>query len=94
MIEAVENFKVENSEQHRFENLVKHFMDHKNVSIEFQIACMNFINVIVHSTEDLNFRVNLQYEFSELGLDEYLEVGLIKSSHSLRVYVYSYNVTM
>ena len=74
VIEAVDNFKRENGEQHRFETLVGHFMDHKSASIEFQIACMNFINVIVHSAEDINFRVHLQQEFQELELDEYLEV--------------------
>ena len=74
VIEAVDNFKRENKEQHRFENLVKRFMEHQQVSTEFQLACMNFINVIVHSAEDINFRVHLQYEFTELGLDEYLEV--------------------
>ena len=75
MIEAVDNFKRENKEQHRFECLVRYFMDHRNVTTEFQIACMNFINVIVHSAEDVNFRVHLQYEFTELGLEEYLQVS-------------------
>ncbi len=74
VIEAVDNFKHENKEQHRFECLVKRFMEHQSVTTEFQLACMNFINVIVHSAEDVNFRVHLQYEFTELGLDEYLEV--------------------
>ena len=36
---------------------------------------MNFINVVVHSAEDMNFRVHLQHEFSLLGLDDFLEVG-------------------
>ena len=35
---------------------------------------MAFINVIVHSPENLNFRVHLQHEFTMLGLDEHLEV--------------------
>ena len=74
VIEAVDNFKRENREHHRFECLVKRFMEHRSVSTEFQLVCMNFINIIVHSAEDVNFRVHLQYEFTELGLDEYLEV--------------------
>ncbi len=73
IIEAVDNFKKENGEQHRFEKLVQFFMD-PNASAEFQGACMNFINVIVHSAEDMNFRIHLQHEFSLLGLDEYIEV--------------------
>lgn len=39
-----------------------------------QVACMQFINIVVHSVEDMNFRVHLQYEFTKLGLDDYLEV--------------------
>lgn len=35
---------------------------------------MQFINIVVHSVEDMNFRVHLQYEFTKLGLDDYLEV--------------------
>ena len=76
VIEAVDNFKKEFGEQHRFECLVRYFMDSRNSTTEFQLSCMNFINVIVHSAEDVNFRVHLQYIFSELGLDEYLQVWI------------------
>lgn len=38
---------------------------------------MQFINIVVHSVEDMNFRVHLQYEFTKLGLDEYLDVSMI-----------------
>lgn len=37
---------------------------------------MQFINIVVHSVENMNFRVHLQYEFTCHGLDEYLEVVL------------------
>lgn len=37
---------------------------------------MQFINIVVHSVEDMNFRVHLQYEFTQHGLDQYLEVSL------------------
>ena len=37
-------------------------------------AVMNFIDVVAHSAEDMNFQVHLQYEFSLLGLDDILEV--------------------
>lgn len=36
---------------------------------------MQFINIVVHSVENMNFRVHLQYEFTNHGLDEYLEVS-------------------
>jgi hypothetical protein len=77
VIEAIDNFKKEFEEQHRFECLVHYFMDQRNNSTEFQLACMNFINVIVHTAEDVNFRVHLQYVFTDLGLDEYLDVCYI-----------------
>ena len=38
---------------------------------------MAFINVIVHSADNLNFRVHLQHEFTMLGLDEHLEVQCV-----------------
>lgn len=40
-----------------------------------QVACMQFINIVVHSVEDMNFRVHLQYEFTKLGLEEFLQVS-------------------
>lgn len=50
-----------------------YFSLHLSVSV-VQVACMQFINIVVHSVEDMNFRVHLQYEFTKLGLDDYLEV--------------------
>jgi len=35
---------------------------------------MQFINIAVHSVEDVNYRVHLQHEFTLLGLDSYLGV--------------------
>ena len=35
---------------------------------------MQFINIIVHSVQDMNYRVHLQEEFKILGLDECLIV--------------------
>lgn len=75
IMQAVDNFKRENSEQHRFEKLMEFFMN-PDASAEFQVACMNFINVIVHSADDMNFRVHLQHEFTLLGLDDFIEVGV------------------
>ena len=37
---------------------------------------MQFINIVVHSVEDMNFRVHLQYEFTKLALDEYLDESI------------------
>lgn len=52
---------------------------------------MQFINIVVHSVEDMNFRVHLQYEFTKLGLEEFLQVnwlgswkGSLKGENQLR----------
>jgi hypothetical protein len=37
---------------------------------------MQFINIVVHSVENMNLRVHLQYEFTHQGLDDYLEVRM------------------
>lgn len=46
---------------------------------------MQFVNIVVHSVENMNFRVHLQYEFSKLGLDEYLEKLRHTESEELQV---------
>lgn len=43
---------------------------------------MQFINIVVHSTEDIAFRVFLQQEFTNLRLDDHLQV-----SNGLTAYV-------
>ena len=73
IMESVDNFKKENNEQYRFETLFHYFME-PTASGEFHVACMTFINVFVHSAEDMNFRVHLQHEFTLLGLDDFIEV--------------------
>ena len=47
-----------------------------NITLRLQVACMQFINIVVHSVENMNFRVHLQYEFTHLSLDKYLEVSV------------------
>ena len=76
IMQAVDNFKKENQESRRFEKLMDVFMD-RDASAEFQVACMNFINVIVHSAESLNYRVHLQHEFTLLGLDDFIDVSVL-----------------
>ena len=40
---------------------------------------MQFINIVVHSVDDMNFRAYLQYELTSLGLDKYLDVSITES---------------
>lgn len=51
---------------------------------------MQFVNIIVHSVEDMNFRVHLQYEFTALGLDNYLEKLRFTESEDLHVQISAY----
>ena len=73
ILSAFDTFKREMNETHRFQTLMLYFVNPESFQIEFMVACMQFINIIVHSVEDMNFRVALQYEFSSLGLDDCLE---------------------
>lgn len=73
ILRAFDNFKQELSENHRFETLMFYFSHPESFQIEFMVACMQFINIVVHSVEDMNFRVALQWEFSNLGLEDCLD---------------------
>ena len=50
---------------------------------------MQFINIVVHAVEEMNFRVHLQYEFTQLGLDEYLEKLRHTESDDLQVIIHT-----
>uniref|UniRef100_UPI00398EEFCA formin-like protein 1 n=1 Tax=Pristiophorus japonicus TaxID=55135 RepID=UPI00398EEFCA len=84
ILSAFENFKEVCGEKVRFEKLMEYFRN-EDSSIDFMVACMQFINIVVHSVEDMNFRVHLQFDFTMLGLDEYLKK--LKSSESERLQV-------
>ena len=73
ILRAFDNFKLELGEQHRFETLMQFFSHPESFQIEFMVACMQFINIVVHSVENMNFRVALQWEFTNLGLEECLD---------------------
>lgn len=48
---------------------------------------MQFINIVVHSVENMNFRVHLQFEFTHLGLDKYLGVSMQSPSGQCKRHV-------
>ena len=70
---------------HRFQTLLHYFKNYDVFNIDFMVACMQFINIVVHSVEDMNFRVHLQYEFTKIGLDDYLHK--LKNTESERLLV-------
>uniref|UniRef100_A0A4W3IDE1 Formin like 1 n=1 Tax=Callorhinchus milii TaxID=7868 RepID=A0A4W3IDE1_CALMI len=74
IMSAFDNFQMVCGEKRPFEKLMEYFQN-EDGSIDFMVACMQFINIVVHSVEDMNFRVHLQFVFTALGLDKYLEVS-------------------
>merc|ERR1719422_1790676 len=90
ILTAFDNFKQEMRETHRFQTLVNYFTNPQEFQIEFMVACMQFINIVVHSVEDMNFRVALQYEFTALSLDDCLERLGNHESDELAVQISAY----
>ncbi|XP_060914721.1 formin-like protein 3 isoform X3 [Labrus mixtus] len=89
ILSAFDNFKEVCKEKHRFERLMEYFRCEEG-NIDYMVACMQFINIVVHSVEDMNFRVHLQYEFTKLGLDDYLEKCKHTESDKLSVQIQAY----
>ncbi|XP_043472037.1 formin-like protein isoform X2 [Leptopilina heterotoma] len=87
---AFDNFKEVCLERRRFTTLMAYFTQYDSFHIEFMVACMQFVNIVVHSVDDMNFRVHLQYEFTKLGLDEYLEKLRHTESEDLQVQISAY----
>ncbi|XP_063364518.1 formin-like protein isoform X1 [Cydia amplana] len=90
ILSAFDNFKEIAGEPRRFHTLMDYFMNYEHFHIEFMVACMQFVNIIVHSVEDMNFRVHLQYEFTSLKLDDYLERLRMCESEDLQVQISAY----
>ncbi|XP_028170439.1 formin-like protein isoform X6 [Ostrinia furnacalis] len=90
ILSAFDNFKEVVGEPRRFHTLMEYFMNYDTFHIEFMVACMQFVNIIVHSVEDMNFRVHLQYEFTALKLDDYLERLRHCESEDLQVQISAY----
>ncbi|XP_056143205.1 formin-like protein 1 isoform X2 [Lampris incognitus] len=89
ILSAFDNFKEVSREKNRFEKLMEYFASDDS-NMDFLVACMQFINIVVHSVENMNFRVHLQYEFTHLGLDRYLETLRLTESEQLQVQIQAY----
>lgn len=90
ILSAFNNFKSLNDETLRFETLMNYFKHFDVFHIEFMVACMQFINIVVHSVDDMNYRVHLQHEFSLLGLDPYLVQLQQTESEELKLQILAY----
>ncbi|XP_062234892.1 formin-like protein 1 isoform X2 [Platichthys flesus] len=89
ILSAFDNFQEVCAERSRFEKLMEFFHSEDN-NIDFMVACMQFINIVVHSVENMNFRVYLQYEFTRHELDDYLERLKFTESDRLLVQIQAY----
>ncbi|XP_055038174.2 formin-like protein 1 isoform X2 [Misgurnus anguillicaudatus] len=89
IIAAFNNFKEVCGEKTRFEKLMD-YLKNEESNIDFMVACMQFINIIVHSVDNMNFRVYLQYEFTQLGLDSCLERLNATESERLQLQIQAY----
>lgn len=56
-------------------------------ALDFMVACTQFMNIIVHSVENVNYRVHLQYEMTALGLDDILDTLSENESERLQTQV-------
>lgn len=90
ILSAFDNFKKVTGEKKRFETLLDMFIHFEVFKVDFMVACMQFMNIVVHSVEDINYRVHLQYEFTALGLDDYLEKLRLTESEELQVQISAY----
>lgn len=90
ILSAFDNFKEVCHETRRFHTLMDYFINYQVFHLDFMTACMQFVNIVVHSVEDMNFRVHLQYEFTKLGLDDYLEKLRHTESEELQVQISAY----
>lgn len=57
ILSAFDNFKSICHETQRFQTLMEYFMNFEAFNIDFMVACMQFMNIVVHSVEDMNYRV-------------------------------------
>ncbi|KAM9425920.1 formin-like protein 1 isoform 1-T1 [Pholidichthys leucotaenia] len=89
ILAAFDNFKEVCGEKNRFEKLMEYFCN-EDSNIDFMVPCMQFINIVVHSVENMNFRVHLQHEFTQHGLDDYLETLKFTESDRLLVQIQAY----
>ncbi|VDK27926.1 unnamed protein product [Gongylonema pulchrum] len=90
IISAFNRFRAEYKETYRFQLLFSYFAKPPEFSVEFMASCMQFFNVVVHTTENMNYRNYLQYELTLLGLDDYLEVLRKTECEELQTHISAY----
>ncbi|XP_019392011.1 PREDICTED: protein diaphanous homolog 2 isoform X1 [Crocodylus porosus] len=77
LLEAITT-AAERNNRERFSPIVEGLENHE--ALQLQVACMQFINALVTSPEDLDFRIHLRNEFLRCGLKNILP-GLKKKEN-------------
>ncbi|KAF7232394.1 hypothetical protein EG68_09099 [Paragonimus skrjabini miyazakii] len=95
VLQAFDRLRHVMSEGLRFELLLDAFKVHESLdlekyNIEFAVACVQFFNIVVHSPENINLRVYLQYELYLLGLDDTLKQLRSKAGDRLMQHIEAY----
>ncbi|CAH8855523.1 unnamed protein product [Trichobilharzia szidati] len=95
VLQSFDRLRVVMGEGLRFELLLAAFryhetLDEENYSMDFAVTCVQFLNIVVHSPENINLRVYLQYELHLLGFDDLLKQIRDRSGSRLKVQIEAY----
>ncbi|EDW40533.1 GL25292 [Drosophila persimilis] len=80
---SFDNFKDVCQEKRRFQTLMEYFMNFEAFNIDFMVACMQFMNIVVHSVEDMNYRTKTSALERVQELDDQLEREIDRNSEFL-----------
>ena len=90
------NFKQIVGEKKRFTMFIKYLRRNVEVPaqgeipIDFVVAALKFVNVLVHTVQDMNYRVHLQHEFTNLGYDQVLHMLTRIDNNDIKAQVQAY----
>ncbi|VDL37227.1 unnamed protein product [Hymenolepis diminuta] len=95
VLKAFDHFRRTIGENACFETIINDFRIHEDLpleqyNLEYSVACIQFINIVVHSPENINLRVYLQYTFTLLGLDDFLRTLQARPGDKLNRHVDAY----
>ncbi|KAH8869880.1 Formin-like protein [Schistosoma japonicum] len=95
VLQSFDRLRVVMGEGLRFELLLSAFRYHESLdeddyNLDFAVTCVQFLNIVVHSSENINLRVYLQYELHLLGFDELLKEIRDRSGSRLKIQIEAY----
>ncbi|XP_062517529.1 formin-like protein 3 isoform X2 [Corticium candelabrum] len=92
VLSAMNNYKDVTEETQRFQHLVESVIKPTQtaVPIEYQAAAITLVNVIVYTPEDFNYRVHIQFEFSQLGWDNWMQMVKEQAAEAIAKQITAY----